>query len=646
MRKINFAVVTLTALYLFILATRLSESFFGPAEWQWHGRPPAASTYDRWWPSILLLLLYVAIAWLWLDRVKKPGRSREWLGLLLLVGLIPAIQIALKYIHTPQPITFYLNRTIGPHNGFWQVAIANDDLGHYLRTYIEQMTAYPFVHTPVHPPGNFVYIWLWRKFFIFVPRLSRPVAQAFRYYNCQDLPFVMLTNDQIAAALAQMTLPLLSGLAVIPLYFWVKRLAGERTGFRAAALFGIMPAFTLFTMRWDQFYPLFWATAFYFFQVGLDRASQRQQTGAGPSPLAPFFVSGLVVSVMSFMSFGNFTILPLIGCYALAHLAYTGRSHWRAWLTQLWPAGLIFFGGVASVWLLNQLFFGVSFWQIFQTVSNTHFFLGRTYWLWLGYNLWDLVTFIGLPVAVILLVACWQGWQMVWRQTTLGRAWLPAVAFGPALLLLDLSGVSLGEVGRMWLPWMAVGVVVAALALGQVPSTASYPLVLSLMALQTLFFTLFLRVTATGMPDYQPRSPNWNAPAISQPVNGQVGSFALLAGYELSRPEQQLELTLYWQALQRPAEPYTVFVHLVDSNGQIQAQQDAMPLQNSLPTTCWQAGEWLVDRYQLDVGNVPAGVYTLEMGLYYLPTLNRLPIAGPTTPPYDRIILQQLTIDE
>ena len=227
------------------------------------------------------------------------------------------------------------------------------------------------------------------------------------------------------------------------------------------------------------------------------------------------------------------------------------------------------------------------------------------------------------------------------------RLWLPAVAFAPALLLLDLSGVSLGEVGRMWLPWMAVGVVVAALFLSQTNATTSYPLVLSLIALQTLFFTLFLRVTATGMPDYQPRLPNWNAPAISQPLNAQVGNFGLLAGYDLSRPEaEKLQLTLYWQALQRPAEPYTVFVHLVDSNGQIQAQQDAMPLQNSLPTSCWQAGEWITDSYELEVGDVPAGDYSLEIGLYYLPTLNRLPIAGPTTPPYDRIILQRLTIGD
>lgn len=626
-RHLNLLIAALTALYLLILATRPSEYFFGPSSWQWHGRPPAASTYERWWPAMLLLGVYFLGAGWWWDRrlSKNPSRRAEWAGLLFLLLLAPAIQLALKYIHYPDPIEFYLHRTIGPHNGFWQIAIGIDNVGDFLQRFPEEIQAHPFVHTVTHPPGNFLYIWLWRKLFALWPEVADPLSQLFRSYNCADLQFVRLNDAQIGAASAQMLIPFFSSLTAIPLYFLGKQLGGARAGFRSSALFLIVPSFTLFTMRWDQLYPVLWVSAVYLFHRGL-----------GTRRLLWFFLSGLPLSVATFMSFGNATLIVLLALYALVYFWWRDRQPRPHKVRFYATAGVLFFLGVSSVWVGYQALTGNSLWDVFATAMETHLFLGRSYWVWLGYNLYDFVTFVGIPVAVLLLAAAVAVWRETIRTILARRRRFPrgaalTLALSSGILLLDLSGVSLGEVGRLWLPWMALACLVAALWLAR--GTASYKMVLGLMLVQTLSFTLFLRASATGMPDYSPRSPRFDSPSPAERIEVTVGDSARLVGYSLDserlKPGEALQLSLYWQAKEQADRPYTVFVHLVDQAGQIQAQQDNMPRQNSLPTTCWQRGEYIVDPYTISLAeDVTPGTYTIQIGMYYLPTGKRLPVGG------------------
>lgn len=642
LRQRIFWVVLLTALYLVILATRVSPYLFGPDEWRWPGRPPSPVTYPRWWPSLVLLIVYLLVVTLWIDGhgSDRPSRRREWTALAFLILMAPAIQMALKYIHYRYPLEFYLYRTIGPHNGFWQVAIGIEDVGHYLRTYPQQMQAHPFVHTPVHPPGDFVYVWLWRKGFEYLPGLARIVAQYLRTYNCADLWFVELADAQISSALAQMVIPLFSGLPTIPLYLLGKRVIGPRAGFRAVTLYVVVPSLTLFTMRWDQLYPLALCLSLYWLHLGLDD----RRPGL-------FFMSGLSASVASFMSFGNLTILLALGLYGLAHLAYTGLSRWRGWLRQTWLGWTLLALGSASVWLAYQVAWGVSFWDVFSTAMQTHFYLGRSYWVWVGYNLYDFLTFLGVPVAVLFVAGSAKAWQRAVRaRLSIPLEALPALAVSATLLALDLSGVARGEVGRMWLPWMSVACLVAAIGLTRRSDRVSYRLVLALLALQALFAALFLRVSATGMPAFQPHQPNTAPPAVDYPLEVRLGDEIALLGYDLEplevAPGETIHLTLYWQALEQPARPYTVFTHLSDPGGELQGQQDNMPLQGSLPTTCWLPGEYVADPYDITVAaDAVPGQYRLEVGLYWLRTGERLPVSGSDAVLPDRIWLGPVEVE-
>jgi hypothetical protein len=91
----------------------------------------------------------------------------------------------------------------------------------------------------------------------------------------------------------------------------------------------------------------------------------------------------------------------------------------------------------------------------------------------------------------------------------------------------------------------------------------------------------------------------------------------------------QLDLTLHWQSLAAIDEDYTVFVQVLDAQDRLVGQVDAWPLQGTFPTSQWVVGEAVVDPYavQLDP-DLPPGEYRLQVGMYLLATLKRLPVVN------------------
>jgi hypothetical protein len=91
------------------------------------------------------------------------------------------------------------------------------------------------------------------------------------------------------------------------------------------------------------------------------------------------------------------------------------------------------------------------------------------------------------------------------------------------------------------------------------------------------------------------------------------------------QPGQTLAYQLHWQALTPIAQDYVVFTHLLDAEGNIQAQQDTPPQQGRYPTSWWDAGEVVIDPYALSLPpDLAPGSYTLRVGLYEPETGRRL----------------------
>lgn len=136
-------------------------------------------------------------------------------------------------------------------------------------------------------------------------------------------------------------------------------------------------------------------------------------------------------------------------------------------------------------------------------------------------------------------------------------------------------------------------------------------------------------------------------PPLPEPTQAQFGSDIELYGYELAQQPTQLNLTLYWRALNVPAVNYKVFVHVLDPAGNTVAQADQIPVNWLRPTTGWRVGELLTDSYQLPLpAGLPNGPYQLFVGLYNEEDGVRPEVLLNATPqPNNQLLLRQLTLD-
>ena len=115
----------------------------------------------------------------------------------------------------------------------------------------------------------------------------------------------------------------------------------------------------------------------------------------------------------------------------------------------------------------------------------------------------------------------------------------------------------------------------------------------------------------------------FDPPQMQHEVNAQFGDRLWLRGYTLEIDEDQMRLELVWYAQESVGEDYKVFVHVVDEQGIIIEQRDAMPRENTYPTSLWTAGEYVTDLYVLPA---VAEVFLLRVGLYLPETGMRLPV--------------------
>ncbi len=107
-------------------------------------------------------------------------------------------------------------------------------------------------------------------------------------------------------------------------------------------------------------------------------------------------------------------------------------------------------------------------------------------------------------------------------------------------------------------------------------------------------------------------------PAAQTIVGAEFGPTIQLYGYDLGEAAGgALPITLHWQAAAQPDRDYSVFVHLVDADGNIISQSDGVPLGGARPTTGWRPGEFISDAYNLTIpADLPPGSYDLFVGLY------------------------------
>jgi hypothetical protein len=131
-------------------------------------------------------------------------------------------------------------------------------------------------------------------------------------------------------------------------------------------------------------------------------------------------------------------------------------------------------------------------------------------------------------------------------------------------------------------------------------------------------------------------------------TNYLLGQQIRLIGYRVEpervEPGQRVHIQLWWQALESMDKSYTVFTHLLSPFDKIQGQHDGKPRRGTYPTELWHPGEVIVDDHYLTVSSeAQKGLYEVQVGIYLLSTMERLPVLSDDTG-QNRIVLERIWV--
>jgi hypothetical protein len=159
----------------------------------------------------------------------------------------------------------------------------------------------------------------------------------------------------------------------------------------------------------------------------------------------------------------------------------------------------------------------------------------------------------------------------------------------------------------------------------------------TLLAARRWFLPAGDSVALPGVRVVEKEDRRFEPPPMQHTVKADFDDKIELIGYDLPTthlsPGDTLPLTLTWRSLSSDMrESYTVFVHLVGTDGAIHGQWDKEPGQRSKqPTTSWVRDEIVVDPIPVPLApDAPAGTYKLLVGLYLAPDGPRLPLRDQT----------------
>ena len=118
--------------------------------------------------------------------------------------------------------------------------------------------------------------------------------------------------------------------------------------------------------------------------------------------------------------------------------------------------------------------------------------------------------------------------------------------------------------------------------------------------------------------------------AVSLPAR--FGDSIMFDGFELVNDTvtrgDALIATLYWQTAQALSRDYTIFAHLIAPDGNMVAGYDSLPRKGLLPTSQWKLNVTLGEHIILPIDGElsPSADYQLDIGMYDLQTMQRLPL--------------------
>lgn len=318
----------------------------------------------------------------------------------------------------------------------------------------------------------------------------------------------------------------------------------------------------------------------------------------------------------------------IIGC---ASVAIGGWWYYRNWRLYSDPLGLNTFVAIVGARYpqptLRQLWgervgFSMSYWGFFGGMN-----LPAEPWVYTVFNALASLGIVGLLVMILREVMLRRWVYEQWAQLLIALAW-PAIVF---VSLIRWTLMTIATQGRLMFSAMTAISVLIAWGLTSVLARrwrwvpAALILVIGLsIATATPFVTI---APAYARP---PLLTTEGVSRIEHRLDADFEGRVVLLGYDVKgtevEPGGSLEVTLYWRSLVPMQDDYSVFVHLLGSPDLVLAQRDTYPGLGSYPTSLWEPGDTIADRYVLPVPRaiLAPSEATIEVGLYRLADGSRL----------------------
>ncbi|MDX2078232.1 MAG: hypothetical protein SFZ02_17500 [bacterium] len=603
-------ILLITIIFLGALAWDVVPALRGGGGWQWAYELPVV--WDGVWILAMLLAGYLLSVGIF-RRIKA--------GVMLTIAwtIITTVILGISVVGVRGDAGFLLfTRTVSPvQTGASTIAVnymARDGVLYTLQNWTTVMReALPanIIHFTTSPPAQALV-------HVAVANLTdslTSLSMALRPYQCSNQTIMRYTTGEMnAVGIVGMLMPLWMALGAIPFYGVAKLLLNDqKIALRLLQWYPLIPTMLLFLPTWNSIYPPLCLVTFWGLLHAVKAEKWRMALWA--------IFAGLV---MSFTTFLNFAVLPMLlffGVFTLGYALFISKKWLRAVIMGAW------FGlGLATIWVLFWLASGFTPLDIFRVTYEAHKDLvQRNYWEWLLLHPYDTLFFVGLPIAGLFF---W-GIAKIRRvgKSDFSAHHLMGLSLLMTFLLVNLSGIVQGENGRIlsfYAPFflLAGGVVwTNQKRTWDLPLMGAQSLTVLIMAAVLSVVPLDLNPTPTA-----PRTDFYTMTGMEWlPVNAQftsdayLGNFTLVGHRYIPDPSQQnITIEIQWQGGAQVERPYQ-FEIVAYAENEIDGQIVSAPFtwyaqfENYLPT-CWKNGETVLDINVIPLPEVSAPViWRLEL---------------------------------
>ena len=436
-------------------------------EWQWRYAPTGRGA--EVWSPLLAALVFLALLYVCWRAWRALPRSRAAAVVVvcaLAFGHL-VLQMNVAYLGKLGARDFAAVTMCPWSNGYWFEARGVKSPLRMLRAYPRLMSALGD-HSRTHPPGPIVCFWLINRWAAAHAEFAKSALDALEDTSFAPrapvarLGIALRTKFSDAETFAGWVASLLMvgayTASIVLVYLLARILHGRDSAFLAAVLCCALPAPLFFAPCLDASYAVFTLGSMTLYCWGVERRR-----------IGPLVAAGAVAGCGLTMTLG---VAPVFGIALLyssfrsgkrgGNSSETRRTPWRI-ASALRPFGW-FVVGVLGVFAAAQALVGLNMFVVAAKLlslapqSMRDEFCGKqstmTYWKWIFWNVANFFIFIGLPMAVLYIggLASDAGRGRLLHRWNRGGSF--HLSFLLALLILNFSGVTLGEVARLWLPYM------------------------------------------------------------------------------------------------------------------------------------------------------------------------------------------------